>query len=132
MALFAWSDDYSVAVPEIDRQHRRLFEYAARLHAAMLAGKAKEVLAPILENLISYTRSHFATEEELMRRHRYPAYAAHKSEHDALTQKVLALQSEFEFGRAALTLELMDFLKQWLARHILGTDRLLGAHLASP
>ena len=39
MALFAWSDEYAVGVPEIDRQHQQLFTYAGQLHSAMIAGQ---------------------------------------------------------------------------------------------
>ena len=60
MALFAWNDAYTLAVPEIDRQHQQLFAYAGQLHSAMMAGQGREVLAPILSNLIAYTRAHFA------------------------------------------------------------------------
>ena len=51
MALFAWNDAYTLAVPEIDRQHQQLFAYAGQLHSAMMAGQGREVLAPFLANL---------------------------------------------------------------------------------
>jgi hemerythrin len=129
MALFAWNDAYAVGVPEIDRQHQQLFAYAGQLHSAMIAGNGREVLGPILAGLITYTRAHFATEERLMQQSRFAGYAEHKAEHDALTRRVLRLQQEFDAGRVALTVEVMNFVRDWLARHITGTDQQLGDHL---
>ena len=66
--MFAWKDSYSIGVQEIDAQHRRLFSLADELHSAMNAGKGKVVLEQVLQNLITYTKSHFAGEERLMQR----------------------------------------------------------------
>ncbi len=129
MALFAWNDAYAVGVPEIDRQHEHLFACAGQLHSAMMAGQGREVLGPILAGLIAYTRAHFAAEERLMQQSRFASYAAHKAEHDALTRRVVRLQQEFDAGRVALSVEVMNFVKDWLARHIMGTDQQLARHL---
>ena len=37
-------------------------------------------------------------------------------------EEVAAFQADFEAGKAALTMDLMDFLKNWLKEHIMGTD----------
>ena len=42
MSLFTWQDTYSVGHQGIDGQHRKLFQYADNLHAAMEAGKGKD------------------------------------------------------------------------------------------
>ena len=127
--MFDWKPEYNVGVPQIDAQHLQLFVMAADLHSAMLARQGKAALAGLLERLLSYTRNHFATEETLMQHSRYSGYAAHKAEHDALTERVLAFQAGFAAGRVAITLEIMQFLKDWLSHHIAGTDRSFGTHL---
>ncbi len=40
-----------------------------------------------------------------------------------MTAKVLALQQQFDQGKATITLDVMEFLQQWLDKHILGTDK---------
>ena len=64
-----------------------------------------------------------------MQQSQFAGYAAHKAEHDALTRRVLNLQKEFDAGRVALSVEVMNFVRDWLARHIMGTDQQLGERL---
>ena len=89
----------------------------------MLSGKGREVLGGVLNELIDYTKRHFADEEELMRRHNYPEYSRHKTIHEELTFKVLNLKREFESGTSVLTMDVMTFLQQWLTGHIEKSDK---------
>lgn len=120
--MFEWSNDYSVGIGSIDSQHRTLFALGAELHAAMAAGEGKAACAKILERLIQYTASHFAHEERLLRLHGYPQFAAHKAEHDALTKQVLEFQRDLIENQATITIQLLQFIKTWLARHIKSSD----------
>ena len=129
MGLFQWSEAYSVGYPDIDSQHKRLFQLADQLHAAMAAGKGKQCLSTTLGNLITYTKRHFAGEEMLMQSHRYPFFQQHKAEHRVLTDKVIQFQKAFEAGRAAVTMELLQFLRDWLTHHIGTVDKRVGEHL---
>jgi hemerythrin len=127
--MFEWKPEYSVRIPEIDAQHQRLFALAAQLHAAMADGKAKAVLEQSLAQLVDYTKVHFAAEEQLMGQYRYPEAAAHKAQHDQLTAQVIDLQKKFRSGGAGLTISLMVFLKNWLERHIAGSDQQYSAFI---
>jgi len=129
MSLFQWSDAYSVGYPDIDSQHKRLFQLVDQMHAAMAAGHGKQHLSTTLDNLIAYTKRHFADEEMLMQSHHYPFYQQHKAEHLALTDKVIQFQKAFEAGRATVTMELLHFLSDWLTHHIGTVDKKVGAHL---
>ncbi len=120
--MFEWSNDYSVQIVGIDAQHRNLFAIGHELHAAMASGHGKAVLAKILDRLVQYTAVHFAHEERLMRLNDYPGLAAHKAEHDSLTTQVLKFQADYASGRAAMTVQLLTFLKDWLEKHIKGSD----------
>jgi hemerythrin len=123
MSMFGWKDTYNIGVPEIDAQHRRLFSLADELHAAMNSGKGKSVLEGVLKNLIVYTKTHFSAEESLMQRCKYPNFAAHKAQHDEMTQKVLQLQRDFHAGNAIISIDVMQFLAAWLRQHIGDSDR---------
>lgn len=129
--LFPWSDTFSVHIGTIDTQHRKLVDMVNDLHQAMLTGHSKERLGKILSELINYTAAHFKTEEDLMKLHHYPDYAQHKSEHDRLTKTALDLQHRFEAQEAGLTLDVMDFLKTWLTKHILESDKRYGPFLTA-
>jgi hemerythrin len=123
MSMFDWKKEYSLGHLEIDAQHKRLFELANELHTAMSLGKGKDALSKTLQNLVAYTKQHFASEERLMQAHHYPDYLQHKANHDALTTQVIDFQNDFETGRTALTIALLQFLKDWLQHHIGETDR---------
>ncbi|HKN18547.1 MAG TPA: bacteriohemerythrin [Dissulfurispiraceae bacterium] len=131
MALMAWSDNLSVNVAQIDEQHKKLVGILNDLHDAMKQGKGNDVTGNVLSGLVQYVASHFATEEKLMKTHAYPDYLKHKFEHDALTKQALDLQNQFQEGKSVLTIELMKFLKDWLSKHILGTDKKYGPFLNS-
>jgi hemerythrin len=120
--MFEWSNDYSVQIGSIDGQHRNLFAIGHELHAAMTAGHGKAALVGILDRLVQYTAVHFAHEERLMRQNGYPDLAAHKAEHDALTKQVLQFQDDFQSGRATMTIQILHFIKEWLQKHIKGSD----------
>lgn len=122
MALITWSDAMSVGVEKIDKEHRGLVDLVNLLHSEMLAGKSKESLGGILGKLIAYTKTHFATEEALFRTHNYPHAVEHKKLHDALTQKVMALQGEVSSGKAVISAPVLDFLRDWLANHVMKED----------
>lgn len=123
MPLMTWKDDYSVNIKVIDLQHKKLVDLLNQIFDATHAGRGKEVVDKILNDLISYTKVHFATEEEFMKKHGYPAFPRHKAEHDTLTQQVIEFQREYQAGRSSLSVELMQFLRDWLQKHILGTDK---------
>lgn len=125
MAFMEWNPTFSVGIAQFDEEHKRLVKMLNDLHAAMLKGKGSEVLGAILDGLISYTKTHFANEEKYMVQHQYPDYRAHKAEHDALARKVLAVQAQFKQGGkgATLSMDVLNFLSDWLVKHIMGSDR---------
>jgi len=120
--MFDWKSEYAVNIGSIDAQHQMLFAISRELYAAMSAGQGKSVLAKILDRLVQYTAMHFAHEERLMQLHNYQDFAAHKAEHDALAKQVVAFQAEFNSGRATMAVQVLQFLKDWLERHIKGSD----------
>ena len=123
MAIISWSEEYSVKVASIDRQHQKLFGMLNELHDAMKSGAGSKVAPTILKGLVAYTREHFSNEESIMQRVKYPAFAQHKAEHDKLTAQVVSMLAEFEAGKAVLTLQLLEFLRKWLQVHILDCDK---------
>jgi hemerythrin len=129
MALMTWTPGLSVGVPPMDAQHQRLIALVNKLHEAMSKGVGKQMLGTVLDELVAYTRQHFSAEELLMTRHGYPDVAAHVAEHRKLVATVQKLQSDLTSG-TLLTIEVMEFLKQWLSGHILGVDSKYGPYLA--
>jgi hemerythrin len=123
MGMFEWNNKLSVQIGSIDAQHQTLFHLADELYKAMSEGRGKSAVTRTLDRLVQYTMVHFANEERLMRLHDYPELAAHKAQHDELTRKVREFQAEFASGKTAITVQLLNFLKDWLTNHIAGADQ---------
>ena len=124
MSLMEWSDDLSVGVDQFDDEHKKLINIINELFESMRTGRAQDALGSILNQLVDYTKTHFANEEQAMQEAGYSGYAAHKAKHDALTQRVAEVQKKYQSGaKAILTIEVMNFLKSWLVEHIQGEDK---------
>lgn len=124
MPLMNWNDKMSVGVEVFDNDHKKLVGMLNELFDSVQAGKGKQVLGKILDSLVAYTAEHFAREEVLMQKHGFGEFAAHKKEHDDLVKQVLDVQNKYNSGQTAtLSMEVMNFLKNWLVKHIQGTDK---------
>lgn len=122
MSLMDWKDDLSVKVSEIDNQHKKLIGYINELHDAMKTGKAKDVLEGIIQKLINYTKSHFATEEKYFKLYNYPLTKEHLQEHESFVNQVVDFQEKFAAGKMGLSIQIMKFLTDWIQKHIKETD----------
>jgi len=131
MALVAWSPALSVGVARFDKEHQELVKLLNSLHDEMLKGKAKEALSRILGQLINYTVIHFKNEEDLFRKHAYPDARAHTAEHEALKTKAAELEKALKAGTGSLSVETLNFLREWLVRHIQGSDMQYKAFFAA-
>jgi hemerythrin len=122
MAFFDWKQEYSVNIREIDQQHQKLVGMLNELHEAMGKGEGREVLGRVLKDLANYTKTHFATEERLMKAHGYPDYESHKMKHEKMTEAVLQNIAKFEAREMTSLIGVFQFLKDWLKKHIMQTD----------
>jgi hemerythrin-like metal-binding protein len=120
--LMPWGPRLATDIGQIDDQHKELVRLVNLLHAAMRQQKGAQEVGRILDDLAKYTVFHFGFEETLFDRYRYPDTGNHKKFHQDLVAKVSAFQKDFNSGKASVTMELMDFLKDWLKGHIMGTD----------
>ncbi len=123
MATFTWNDSYSVNIKKLDEQHKKLFAMIDELHSAMSSGKGKEVIGKVLDEMLEYTQTHFTTEEKLLEKHHYPHLDIQQKEHAAFIQKVSEMQQKMKNGSLTLSIEVSQFLKDWLTKHILGSDK---------
>jgi hemerythrin len=123
MALIEWSEDLSVNIAEIDRQHQKLITMINELHDAMKERRTDEVLGKIIDSLVNYTETHFAFEEGYFEEFNYPATKSHKKEHDNFAEKISKFKDDFDNKKILLSTAITDFLKDWLVTHIQGTDK---------
>ena len=125
--VFQWSDEFSVNIEEVDEQHRTLVGLVNDLHVAIREHRGKTASRKVLDRLAEYTRTHFMLEESLMRLTRYPGFDVHRQQHEDLIAQVQSLQYKLHHENAAITFELLNFLRKWLIQHILESDKRFGA-----
>ncbi|MFA6464501.1 MAG: bacteriohemerythrin [Desulfurivibrionaceae bacterium] len=121
MKIIEWDEKFSVAIKEIDDQHKVLVDILDELYYAMLKARGNEVIETTLEKLVQYTKTHFNTEELLFKKYSYPEEKAHKAEHDAMLKKVAAFRQDFK-NEKLIGVDLMHFLNKWFVEHLQTTD----------
>lgn len=121
--FFKWSPDYSVDIKTIDNQHQELISILNHLFIAVSRRQADKEIAVILDDLVGYTKTHFALEERLMQQADYEDLEAHKLEHKKLLERLDQLTKKFLLEEKPIHFELLSFLKLWLKEHIKGSDK---------
>jgi hemerythrin len=121
-AYMNWDDKFSVGVAEIDAQHKSLIQMVNEFYNGIKSDD-KKALGKLLTSLIEYTVHHFATEEKYMKKFNYPGAAAHMKEHKLFTEKASDVKKRFESGELVLSVEVTNFVKDWIIKHISGTDK---------
>lgn len=123
MALMEWTAALQLGLTDIDAQHKKLVDIINQLDDAMNAGQDSQTLGGILGQLLDSAKSHFAYEENMLKDNNYKAYPAHKSEHDALTEKLGFMHQAYVDNQAPDNQQVAMFLKIWLEDHIMETDK---------
>jgi hemerythrin-like metal-binding protein len=129
--MFQWNADYAVGIRQVDQEHQQLFMLAERLHRAMLEGNGKAILVNLLSRLVDYTCYHFVHEEQLMERIHYPGYRQHQQEHKDLRSRVREMQDRTASGEVTMTIDVAQFLMEWVKHHIIASDRRIGNYMTT-
>jgi hemerythrin len=120
---FVWHDSYSVGIPEIDGQHRLLFDLIDGLDAVAEGRSPGDERMEMVEKLTTFARSHLEYEETLAARHADPAYEAAIHEHGEFLRKVEGLAKYLETAPVDALHNMVEFLKDWVIDHTLLENR---------
>jgi hemerythrin len=129
--MFVWHDSYTVGIPEIDEQHRLLFEMIDSLGAVADGRASADGMTDKVEKLLSLSRSHLQYEETLASRHRTPAYDEAVRDHSEFVRKVEGLGKYLETAPVTALHTMVEFLKDWVIDHTLLENRRFHAALQS-
>jgi hemerythrin len=123
--MLEWTSDYETGVPELDAQHKVLFDNINRLEKLL---EKPEIVpaeaASLLEFLEQYAAQHFVGEETCMARFHCPAHARNKKEHEMFLHILKIARGEFESAakpRSVLE-RLHENMAWWINDHILKID----------
>ena len=117
----SWSPSIEFGIPEIDDQHRELFELAATFR-----GHGDEIrVMKALAILCDYAKVHLRDEEELLVRIGYPDIEAHRQAHSDFRKMLRPLLQDAR----SLTLDQVAdrveaLINGWFYNHIVRVDKL--------
>jgi len=120
--LIEWSDMYSVGYEDIDNQHKKLVELINQMFSAFAEGKADEILTPIIDELVNYTKYHFDLEEKYFYKYNYPDTDKHVELHQGFITSIINFKDADNKKKGNTQYEVFNYIKKWLVDHILGAD----------
>ncbi|NQV98615.1 MAG: hemerythrin family protein [Rhodospirillales bacterium] len=116
-----WQESWSVGNDSLDDDHKRLVSIINRVSDSMSDGQDPVWL---LNDLKSYAKYHFDREEALMEAAEIEGLVEHKETHRMFVEWLTTLQATINLPEARFILleAANEYLRDWLGRHILGTD----------
>ncbi|MFQ5784415.1 MAG: bacteriohemerythrin [Alphaproteobacteria bacterium] len=123
MGSIEWTERLSVGVPLLDADHRLFIDLINALEGNAKYPGRRFAIVETLAALEQYARHHFKREEEVMRACDYPHIERHIEKHKEFVRYIDELKNNFKENRNhKIGEEVLEFLKNWLVRHILAED----------
>lgn len=132
-SYFSWNDSFLTDINIIDEQHKALVDSINKLGEIAVSADSVDFyeFVELVSFLHDYCKFHFSSEEEIMfgrgvdTRHSDFHVAAHKSFIDEINSiDVLGLEASMD-----KVMELVQYLINWLAYHILRVDKSLARQI---
>ena len=125
-----WSDSFVTGIQVIDDQHKVLVNIINDVYQGLDARYSRVSLQRIMLELRGYVNYHFGAEEELMSEHKidftHPdEYRIHLRQHRDFAERLTELEQHLRNNKPIFYEDLFIYLRDWLASHILGTDKKL-------
>lgn len=121
--LISWSSKIETGVKKFDEQHKELVRLLNKFYSSMNDGSSNNVLGNILKELANYTVYHFQSEEDAFKRYNFPMKDEHMRSHKNLVDQVVKIIKDFESGKEVVSVNLLQFLKEWVINHIIQEDK---------
>lgn len=118
--MIEWQNKYEIGVPEIDEQHRWIFDFVNGLEQQLKLGDKGARIDEVLESLNQYAKRHFNYEEGCMLKWKCPVAAQNKKAHDNF---IFAYENFMErYKREGhsddLAWKIHDMVEDWITNHI--------------
>lgn len=122
-----WNNDYLTGIDIVDQQHQHLVTLINDAAPVLANSQIQDTnqIQQLLNALVAYIATHFSTEDKLMvnrgidQRH----LEHHRHLHAEFASHIKFLRKQFENGDDLSGSELLKFLSNWLAFHILAEDQ---------
>ena len=117
-----WKDEYTLGIPAIDLQHRRIFDCFVRILAGPAGDDRLRAEVETLK-LLGLVQAHFRLEEKMMRDLHYPGLERHMEEHRQFLADIHHLAESFLRVKRGVSADAVKVVQKWLTQHILTSDK---------
>lgn len=129
MTLLVWKSEFSVGIPSMDFEHRRMITMINEIYDEMNLRKDPDSIERFLGDVHAAINAHFALEERIMREADYTEYDAHKDDHEELLDQIRDMMEELlKDPENGFTL-LRENLGDWFVNHFSTFDARLHSQM---
>ena len=124
-----WNSNYAIGNERVDAEHQEIFGMVDKLLADDFRDRPEKIKTTV-DFLVDYVARHFENEEGLMTESDYPKTDEHKAQHRKFVETVGVLVKKIEKNLESvdLVLEVNNIIVNWLAEHVMGSDKMLVNH----
>jgi len=130
MDYIAWNSSFVTNIKVVDEEHYKLVSHLNKLYHAVQAGEGDRIVSEEIDTLSTFADEHFVTEEQLMKEYHYPEYQEHVYRHNEFREELHELKTKPESAKSFMTIELLEFLKQWVSEHFFKEDMKFARYIA--
>jgi len=132
MESFHWDKHFLTGIETVDQQHHGIVDLINQFGSMLAADQLfTDDIERVFRELTDYAQFHFQEEEKMMLQAGIDQRHIHHQikEHRTYLQEVAAMYKGISSDNPNAANDLLDFLTQWLAYHILGTDQNMARQL---
>ena len=129
MGQLVWNPEWETGFPRIDEQHHQLLSQFNDFLDAVHHDFHREHRTNLRDFLGDFLDAHCEEEEIQMLATNYPRFLEHKAFHDHLRSTVQRLVGASSQDPEAVAAGVVDFVMNWMEKHISIEDKLLAKHL---
>ena len=129
---FHWDKHFVTGLADVDSQHHHLVDLINAFGDKLLSGHIEPAdLQSLIGELKDYSVYHFTEEEALMDDYRLaPEFIDnHKGVHRSFIEQISLMGSNLDGENGETSRNLLNFLWNWLAFHILGQDQVMARQM---
>ena len=117
-----WDETLSVGNETMDREHRAMVTIIRRLFDENHKAPGSPTVQRLLDDLLTETRAHFASEEAMMRAANYAETEEHRNEHSALLVELQIVVDRARKNPDTITIDTLSFITCWFTDHVKVAD----------
>lgn len=125
--MFEFKDEFKTGIDFIDEEHKKLFELTQKtydIYKDELMLDKYDYIVDILNELRDYTKYHFNHEQEYMKEIGYKKMFTHIIAHNNFIEKLDSYDfEEIDYNQTDALVDLLNFLYDWLVKHISKVDK---------